>query len=184
MIRLKRCIIVLVGLSFAGKSTLLKKLARTTNLVPLDVDRTRQECYPGRKWLGQEGEKEVMLISYTRNHQKAQAALEAGKPVLLAATYSREIYHEMLRDLGTKTDAPILVFFLTFPESLVTERIEKRLKIGSDSNLISYEAYQLLKNRYQLIQGVNLRQIDTSQPIDLNIREILTFLKEDGFILL
>lgn len=166
MIYIQKSIIVLSGLPFSGKSTIGKALAAKYEIPFLDIDKTRHEIAPDGQWLGPEKEREVMMAAYTRNHEKASHVIESGKAVILAATYSRESYHEMLRKLAQKHQVPLKVFLLNIPNALVPLRLQERLRQGSPSNIITIDSYDEVKDRYMPFQGEELIRIDTSQSVE------------------
>lgn len=177
-IQVKKCLIALVGLPLVGKSFIGQELARQSNFIFYDVDETRLELYPKKEYSGPEREKEIMLESYQHNHKKAQQLLSDNKPVILAATYSRETYHEMLKKLARESKTPLKVFYLYIPDDQITQRIKKRLAEGSTSNITNLDTYLSVKNRYQLITDVDLLKLDTSLPLQETIETIWYTLKQ------
>jgi len=171
-----KCIIALVGTSFSGKTTIGKELAKKTNLILLDIDKTREKIDSSKKWLGPEQEKRIMLKCYKKNHEKAKKLLGENKSVILAATYSRDYYHEMLKKLAKKTKASLIIFYLKIPDikeaEVVKQRMQKRIKQGDKSNVNSMKAYLEQKNRYLLIQDVDLKEINTTLFLSKNIDQI------------
>ncbi len=137
-------IVVLAGLPLSCK----ERLSKITGAIYLDVDYARQEISQGRAWLGPEQEKEMMLAAYKLNHLKAEKHLKAGASVILGATYSRPIYHQMLEELAAETNASLNVYLLQIPDEVVLERINKRKAEKTKSNIKTTSSYQEVKDRY------------------------------------
>ncbi len=157
MIQLEKRIIALTGLPLTGKTTLGERLVQKTDALFFDVDRARQELKRGNDWLGSDREREIMLEAYQFNHEKAEAALKTGRAVILAATYSRPTYHEMLERLSSDEHVPLDVFLLALPQEEAEIRIAKRVAEGSDSNIRSLEGYLEVRDRYEGFPGAPLR---------------------------
>ena len=182
-IKLKPCLIVLAGLSLSGKTTLGRKLEQSSNLIFLDVDDTRQEILPGKKWLGAEREKEIMLLSYKRNHEKAAALLDKKIPVILAATYSRNIYRELVYSLAARYGVSLKFFLLEIPNKEAMVRLEARAKNReSNSTITTLEGYTELKNRYVKIDKNDAFRLETTKPVDQLSNEILEVLSKSGLL--
>lgn len=168
-------IVVLAGLPRTGKTTLAEALAQRTNLVHLDVDHARYqegppETIPPRGT--EEEEKARMAQAYQHNHRKAEETLLRGQPVVLNATYSRERYHELLRQLGQETGCRIVFFLLEAPDEVIRERIESGRQSGY-SNITTFDQFIAVRNRYEVYPDGMIR-IDTSLPIDTCVETILT----------
>lgn len=177
MIVFEKCIVVLAGLPLTGKSTLGKELSEQSNLVYFDVEIARREIERSGSWLGQEKEKQIMLSAYKRNHQWAKTKLSEGQPVVLAATYSRLEYHQMLSQLSQEASVPLKFFLLVCPESVLLERLKSR-PMDSTSNIRTYEQFYSVKERYQRFQEIEASEIDTSLPIKKCVEKVFSELKK------
>lgn len=200
-IELQKCIVALAGPPLVGKSTLGKKLQDRTNLTYLDVDAARRQIFipweeltpdeqqsigtevdpkdylNGRSVLPPPWEAFAMINSYQKNHELARELLNNGRPVILGSSYSRDRYHDMLKNLALETASPLKVFLLRASDASIKKRIDERIKNGSLSNVTSFEHYLETKNRYQIMQDVDLTTIDTESPIEDNIAQILEALR-------
>ncbi len=172
---LRPCIIVLMGLPLVGKTTLGKKLASATNCVLLDVENAR---YPDGLLKQpmprgtEEVERSAMKVAYKRNHQQAADALRRDEPVILAATYSRPLYHQMLTTLSEETQREMVIFLITAPDEAIQDRIEERAYSESLSNIRSLHDYESVKTRYEL-PPFPYHHIDTRLDQDTCVEEIL-----------
>jgi predicted kinase len=179
MIHLERRVVAISGLSLSGKTSLGQALAEKTDAVFLDVDKARQEISGGTQWLGPEKEYEIMLKTYACNHERASKALRDGKATIIAATYSRPVYHEMLKQLALRERAPLSILFLEeLSRDAVSERMIKRIREGGRSNIISMEGYSELRNRYQPPTGKNVITFDANQTLTQLTEAALNALSE------
>lgn len=171
------CLIVLAGLPLSGKSTIGKELANRTNIVFLDSDLARKEITQKESTYVYQGtfEQYIMRMTYTRNHEKARDELLSGNPVAVASTYSWEGYHNMVKWLAEYTKMPMRFFLLdpNLEKDEIDKRIDERIKKGALSNMRSYEHFLTVKNRYQVIEGVDLTRIDTTKPLEESVAQIL-----------
>jgi hypothetical protein len=119
-----------------------------------------------------EQEKIIMENSYQANHQKAAQLLLNNQPVILAATYSRPLYHQMLKDLAVKTQSPLRIFFIRAPQHAIAPRLTERQSQKNLSNIKTASDYLGVQNRYQLIDGLTVTKIDTGRTLKQNLTQI------------
>lgn len=175
----ERCVIVLAGLPLTGKSTLVRELAKQSNLVPLDVDEARWEVFSRRETpLLTRQERFAMLVSYQKNHERARNHLSNGEPVVLAATYSGNFYHEMLAGLTQNMSCPLRVFLLETSEVEIQKRLRQRGLEDNLSNIKSLERYLEVKKGYQVMEGARLTRINTDNAIEDCVTGILQASKD------
>lgn len=163
-------VIVLSGMSLAGKTTLGKALEKSLGVPMLGVDKARQELSADTSWLGADREKEIMRAAYILNHQKAEKQLMAGQSVILVATYSRPEYHEAVRNLVEFTGAQLYAYYLQIPDELISTRLLQRNLEGSDSNVKTMEAFLEQRDRYQKMGGA--KQLDGGMPVEDLVQRI------------
>lgn len=166
----KPCIVVLSGIPLVGKTTLGKVLSEHSNLVFCDVETARKQVEASGAWLREEKEKEIMLAAYKLNHQWVKKRIEEGVPVLITATYSRPIYHEMLRVLQKETNVPLKVFLLTCLPELLRQRVSERTE-DNPSNLRTVEQLQTVLDRYVPYPEIT-KTIDTTRLMEECVQEI------------
>lgn len=158
---------VLAGLPLTGKSTLGEAVAAKSNVIFLDVDAVRYKDESTDSARGtEEEEKRAMETAYDQNHRIAQEMLGLDRPVLLAATYSRESYHEQLKKLIETARKPLVFFLLEASDDNVRNRIESRAASNNLSNIRTYEDYASVRDRYQKMVDAPVVTIDTDQPLE------------------
>lgn len=176
----RKSLLALMGIPLTGKTTLGNELARQTNFVFLDVDVARRRIFTprARSILPKPLESFEMLKSYQANHEYARTLLDRGQPVILGATYSKEIYHDMIRWLAAKTDSPLRTFLLDAPDEVLEKRLRKRLIEGSLSNVRTMEHVLADRRKYKPIEGVARTLMNTALPLQDCINQILDNLSD------
>lgn len=182
IVRFNPCIITFTGPGLMGKTTLGRALAERTNFLHLDVDDTRWRLFertPDQGYqvkLPESLERFAMLTSYQANHERARNAVWEGKPVILSATYSREIYHEMLKWLQDQTGVPLLVFLLEASDEQLEIRLQERLKSESLSNTRTFEELLAMKSRQKPMENVGLVRLNTGRSLDETLADVFSHL--------
>ncbi len=149
-------IIIFMGLSGAGKSFLASKLLEEIPALYLSSDIVRKELLglsPDEHYYA-EYEKGIYSPEHTEKTYKelakrAKEALEAGRDVIVDATFKnswqRELFLKMLKEIKAK----LIWVWCTAPDSLIRERMQKRIAEGTTSDAL-WEIY--------------LKQKETAQP--------------------
>lgn len=176
-LQFKKCLVVLCGPPLSGKTTLGRELAKHSNFAFLDVDEARWEIFLKSDRLPDKQEQFAMQTSYQKNHEKARDLLQLRQPVIVAATYSRELYHQMLQDLAERNGAELRVFLLVVSDEEIRRRIENRAN-ENPSVIKTFEQFSEVKNRYRVIEGVRLVKIDTSLSVEENAGQIFYSLED------
>lgn len=176
-LQFKKCLVALCGPPLSGKTTLGRELAKHSNFAFLDVDEARWEIFPKSDRLPDEQEQLAMQASYRKNHEKAGDLLQLGQPVIVAATYSRKLYHQMLQDLAERNGAELRVFLLVVSDEEIRRRIENRAN-ENPSVVKTFEQFSEVKDRYIAIEGVRLVKVDTSLSVEENAGQIFHFLED------
>lgn len=177
-----KSLVVLAGLPLSGKTTIGKLLSEKYKIPFLDIDETRAEFDNSGIWHGAEKEREIMLEAYTQNHNKAGIHLVAGKPVIIAATYSRSSYHDMLKELSKNHAVDCYFFLLEASEESVKVRLEHRKKHGAKSNINTLESYKEVRDRYQPYKYESTNIISTDMDIEKSLLAVEQVLMAAGVL--
>lgn len=177
IVKFKPCIVAFAGPPLAGKTTLGQKLSKQTNFKYFDIDDARWEIFPKTERLPDFREDLAMLASYTFNHCRAAESLIKGTPVAVGATYSREIYVELLRIFARSSNYHLRIFVLDTPEEVMEERIKIRAEEDNPSVVKSIEVVQEVRDRFKPIVGDEVVNINTGLTISECIDQILQILK-------
>ncbi|MBI3589569.1 MAG: AAA family ATPase [Candidatus Liptonbacteria bacterium] len=104
-----KTIIVICGVVLSGKSTIAREVSKELGIRHLDVDNDIRFPIFGKPEQGadlspegKEQERLEMLSSYKVFLAAADELITLGRSVILTATFSREIYWEMIREVMAK----------------------------------------------------------------------------------
>ncbi len=135
------------GVSGAGKTTLARPLVEATGALQLrsDVERTRLfgERDPGETGLGQ-GKYAPGATEQTYSHlaELAGEVLQAGRPVILDATFLQQKHRRMVQDLAETLDIPFVIVDVDCPRETLQARIRRRQSAGSDASEADIEVME------------------------------------------
>ncbi|MBI2327662.1 AAA family ATPase [Candidatus Curtissbacteria bacterium] len=177
----RKFVLALAGLPLVGKTTLGKELENRSNLTLLESDEARWEVFPEEmrgKILPALQEAFAMRVAHQRNYEKARDLLLQEKPVILTGTFSRQIYHDMIKNLSQRYSAPLKVIFLTCSDEEIKKRAQKKSADGTLSKEELLAAHYEVKNRYQIIQGVDLLEVNTEQLFNEYFSQVLNFISD------
>ena len=174
------CIVALVGLPLTGKSTLGYYLGKFSNLVFLDSDDVRTQIFERTTpRLPPDQEMFAKLVSYQKTHEIAMEHIQRQEPVAIEGTYSRKIYHEMLKRLARKAKVPLRVFLLESTDETIRRRLMIRNNENTNrSNLATVDDLQEIKARYEPLTDIWMITINSNQPMKVKIATIFKYLND------
>lgn len=116
-------VIVLCGLPFAGKSTLARALAERLDLVHVEVDqavRETAEYVPGAPI-----PRSAWITAYRVSYRRMEAALAAGRSVVLDATNYRRLHRDLIRAKAARLGAETTVVSIAIAAAEIDARRER-----------------------------------------------------------
>ena len=114
------CIFILCGLSFAGKTTLAKELARRRGLPYLSLDEVNTE-----RGVGLSGEPitaEEWEQTYAESYRRLEALIEQGRSVVYDESNFARAQRDFLRALAARHGFAAHVIYVDTPEAEVRRR--------------------------------------------------------------
>ena len=172
-IKLESCLIVVSGRPLSGKGYTCNKLNEIYDLRSIDIDEVRNDIDETRRnggevvLLEEKKEAEIITKAYIELCRRAKSEIILGKSVLISGTFSRDELKDPLRDLVdyvNKMNIPFKIFLLTTnDDNVVMERIEKRVREKSLSNIDSMEKYIWSKGFFKKIDFAPIVEIDTTE---------------------
>lgn len=183
--RLPPGIILFSGLMGTGKSTLASELAFEIGLdfVRSDVVRKKLVGMPvTERDLSKYGDgiysAEWTKATYDALLMTAGKALEAGRGIVLDASFVRRIDRDRFRQLAKERGVPFFVINTTCPEELIKQRMNSRILNQEEPSDGRWELYHRQKAEFESIADDEGRKvvIDTSGSIDENLETLLHFL--------
>ena len=120
MVEKKPCMFILTGISFAGKSTLGREIAKDAELEMIDlnavtkeIDLAEQASYISPK---------QFAIAHQEAEKKAKEILQKGKSIVYDATPFTKEKRDQLRQLAASCDAETLLIYVQASITLAFKR--------------------------------------------------------------
>ena len=121
-------LIVVCGLSFAGKSTLADAICAAFEYPQVDVDETRTDLY-GSDIHDEDLEPEEWTRIYTETDNRILTHLRNGESVVDASRNFRQAERKHARTLADRMKVEVLIVYVDTPEAIVRQRwAENRIK--------------------------------------------------------
>lgn len=121
-------LIIVCGLSFAGKSTLADAICASFGYLQVDVDETRTDLY-GSDVHDEDLEPEEWTRIYTETDNRILTHLRSGESVVDASRNFRQAEREHARTLAVRMKVEVVIVYLDTPEAIVRQRwAENRIK--------------------------------------------------------
>jgi len=172
-----RCVVVVVGLSGTGKSTVAAALHERTGFEHVNSDSTRKRlagvpptARPGASLYTPARS----AATYAAMHAAAREALAAGRSAILDATFQLRAHRDAARDVARRAAAPILFVECVCPPDEVRRRLRERGRRGDDASDADWAIYQQQRRRYEAFASDEADHVvvDTSQPPEVQIARI------------
>lgn len=115
-------LIIICGLSFAGKSTLAKALAERFGCAEVDVDETKVQLF-GQDVRDADLRPEDWVRIYAETDQRIAQLLRAGLAVVDASRNFSQTERGVARRLADGVGAPLITIYIDTPETVVRQRM-------------------------------------------------------------
>jgi predicted kinase len=149
-------LVITCGLPATGKSTLAKGVAARGGFEVLSSDIVRKELAgvePGEHRYEEFRRgiytSEVTRQTYEALFERARELLEAGKPVVLDASFLRRDQRRAARRLAADAGAQFACLYLPIEDDEARRRITRRVKAGTDPSDARWQTYTAQKRRFQ-----------------------------------
>ncbi|MBT1686452.1 AAA family ATPase [Dawidia soli] len=157
----------MAGLPGSGKSFFSEMLARRIGAVYLNSDQVRVEMQAGRKY-----SIEDKLAIYGRMVELASAAIEAGRDVVVDATFFHHTLREMFVRLATGYLVPLRVIGITADEALVRKRLS-RPRRWSEAD---YGVYEAVRDQFEEIVMPHATLVSTDSNIESMLEQAIHYI--------
>lgn len=167
-------LVITCGLPATGKSSVAREVAEAAGMRYYSSDIVRKELQ-GLARTERRYERYDAGIYSPKFHEKTYAALlkraradlEAGRSVVLDASYIRRDHRKAAAAVATELGAQFAVLHTTADEALVRRRLEERLREGRDPSDARWVIYTGQKRRFQRpteVEEMRLIEIESSRP--------------------
>lgn len=165
------------GVSAVGKSHVSMRLVEELGAIRLRSDIERKRLF-GEQGQADQGQlnagiygKDASLATYLRMHELAGAALRAGFPVVLDATYLKLEQRSAACRVAEACGVPFLILDCQAPDALLASRLQSRQQEAqdpSDATLAVVQAQQASRDPLSEAEQPNRRLIDTQDDQSLD----------------
>jgi hypothetical protein len=177
-------IFAVTGLLGSGKTTLASALAARLGAIIIRSDAVRKHLLgvrPDEHLYAPFGKgvytKEMSERVYETLVSLGKEVLGYGFPVVLDASFNKERHREKVRSLAQKTGCPYLFLYCQCDEEVIKNRLQQRQKRGEDISDAYLGLFEAFKKNFEPLQDKNQIIVDTGQPIERAIQEIMDVLK-------
>lgn len=161
-------LILVAGLPGSGKSFFSEKLARGIGAVYLNSDKVRVEMQTNGKY-----SPEDKLAIYNQMVERASEAIEAGRDVVVDATFFHHTLREMFVRLAEGYAVPLRVIEITADEALVRKRLS-RPRRWSEAD---YAAYEIVRDQFEEIVMPHVTLVSTDTNIETMLGQAIQYIR-------
>ncbi|MDL1970417.1 MAG: AAA family ATPase [Candidatus Desulfofervidaceae bacterium] len=179
----KPCLLATVGFLGSGKSTVARHLAARLGAVVIRSDAVRKHILglkPDEHLYVPFGQgiyaPEVTKQVYANILNLAKEALNAGFPVILDASFNKEVYRQGVRDLAQALNCPYYFLHLQCDEDILKQRLAKRQEESQDISDGHLGLLSSFKQTFEPLKDENQIVLDTTQPVEKVVQEAADFL--------
>jgi aminoglycoside phosphotransferase family enzyme/predicted kinase len=187
--RSRPTLFITTGLVGTGKTTLAQALAKRLGLVVISSDVTRKQLagIPLTEHRFEEFHSgiyspEFSRKTYEKMFSEAKPILSDRGSVILDASFTKAEERLKAKRLAEETSADFFIIECTLDEESIKQRLAQRLEQGSASDG-RWEIYQPQKKAFAPVIEASPQKhaiIDTSKPVEENIRQILELSSKGG----
>ncbi len=172
-----RLLAITHGVSAVGKSHVAMRLVEALGAIRLRSDVERKRLF-GEQKTADQGQltagiysQDASAATYQRLHQLAEAALRAGFPVVIDATYLKHAQRQTAWDVALETGAPFLILDCQAPETVIASWLKQRQNAAqdpSDATLEVIQAQQLSREPLDAQELTHTKRVDTHESASLD----------------
>jgi uncharacterized protein len=178
--------ILVVGLTGTGKSTVAQELARRWGLSYLSSDITRKALAgiaPDERRYESFGEgiysPEFSRRTYDAMSQQAEQCLQSGRSVVLDGTFRNAAQRSDAIETARRVEADGWIIECSLPEEEARHRLERRSQEGTSASDARWELFHQLQQEWEPVAevpGNRYLRLDTSDPLPETMRQLLYWL--------
>ena len=165
-------LIIVCGLPGSGKSSLSGSLKNKIPAVHLNSDVIRKLIFRTPQYTEEEKRR-----VYNEMALQAEKLLRSRKNVIVDATFYTKEYRDMFINQAKICNTRYYLIECTLSESMIRNRLKKRMEDGIAVSDADYDIYLKMKDRFEPIEGDHL-VVDCSRPRKELMEEIRRFINE------
>lgn len=165
------------GVSAVGKSQVAMRLVEALGAIRLRSDVERKRLF-GEQQSGDQGQlsagiynQDASAATYQRLHQLADAALHAGFPVVIDATYLKQAQRQAAWQIAENTGTPFLILDCHAPDEVIASWLAQRQAAGQDPSDATLEVIQAQHASREALNDDELahsKRVETHQSASLD----------------
>lgn len=163
-------LVVVVGVSGSGKSTVAAALEERTGFAHINSDTTRKRlaglpptARPGPALYSAERS----AATYAAMYEAAKRELASGRGAILDATFQRRSHRDNARDVARRAGVPVVFVECVCDEKEIRRRLTERTRRNADASDADWAVYQQQRANYEEFAPDEQRDrvvIDTTMP--------------------
>jgi predicted kinase len=127
-------LLIICGLSFAGKSTLAKAIAARFGYEEVDVDVTKIQLF-GQTIKDEELHPDDWARMYAETDRRIEHLLVSGKSVVDASRNFRKDEREIAKRIADNAGVPIITIYIDTPEEIARQRLMENRRMPVRRNV-------------------------------------------------
>jgi hypothetical protein len=165
------------GVSAVGKSQVAMRLVEALGAIRLRSDVERKRLF-GEQQSSAQGQlstgiysQDASAATYQRLHQMADAALHAGFPVVIDATYLKQAQRQAAWQIAEETGAPFLILDCNAPDEVIASWLAQRQAVGQDPSDATLEVIQAQHASREALnddEQAHSKRVETHQSASLD----------------
>jgi uncharacterized protein len=182
----KPALVLVVGLTGTGKSTVAQELARRWSLSYISSDITRKtlaRIAPEERRYESFGEgiysSEFSRRTYDAMFRQAEQCLQDGGSVVMDGTFRSANERSRAIETPRREGIDTWIVECSLPEEEVRHRLERRAREGTSASDARWELFHRLQQEWEPVAEVPDKQylrLDTSRPLPETMRQLLHWL--------
>jgi uncharacterized protein len=179
-------LILMSGLMGSGKSVTARALSQITRASVIQMDVIRKELFdihPRERRLDDFGQgiysEDLTDLVYKKSLASAKEMLEAGKSVIIDASYKREAHRLAAYDMAKSMKADFFVLECVCPDQCARDRLARRIQDKKEASDGRLEIYDAQKDDFDAISefspAVHLR-LDASGKLEDCVDQSIAFM--------
>lgn len=181
----KPTLVIMAGLMGSGKSVVARELSRMTGASVIRMDVVRKELCnmdPRERKLDDFGQgiysDKITELVYQKSLEQAKGILEAGKSVIIDASFKRKDHRHAAGNLADELKSAFFVIECVCPDDCIRKRLIERIKDQNEASDGRTEILDAQKEDFDAISefptSVHLL-LDTSGKLDDSVDRIIAF---------